>query len=550
MNVVLTPAIYLMNQLRFRTKFILLFLVSAVPLMLFGYELANTSPTERNGYLNGAILLGSLLFLSYLYAAIYTAIRNKIDDLQRISREMAEGNMDGRLPMDGKDEIAEIASSINDVSNGVGQAITSVLSTVGVLANTSDKLAELNKKSGENVSIQAESIEQAAAAMTEMTATVQEVARNSSHAAEAARQADQSILNGQKIVVDAVGSINALAEDVQRAVGAIGRLESHSNNITGILDIIRDIAEQTNLLALNAAIEAARAGEQGRGFAVVADEVRSLAKRTQESTLEIQNMIEKLQHDTRETAQVMLSSGERAKHSVEQSNNTCSVLDEIAGAINSITEMNELIATAVEQQSVVAEDINSNINRISQAVEEINRDAQHAGAESVRVAAMASEVRVLLDRFHLNQKALEEKRNMQSHDQLFRWDDSFTVGVAEIDRQHKLLVDIINELHFESGQNSSYKMLERILNGLIEYTKTHFTYEEGLLAMHGYPDLEAHQAKHKKLVGRVMEFHGRVSAQDETVLEELLQFLKDWLVQHIQGTDKKYGPYLNGKGVR
>ncbi len=551
MAFLLTPAVHLMNQLRFRTKFFLLFTVSTIPLLVFGYELFNASGIDKTtGYLNAALLVGTLLLLSYLFLAIYTAIRLNINQLQESCHQMAEGDMSARLTLKSHDEMREIASSINHISDGVGQAISSVLTTVGVLAETSGKLAHLNEKSGENVSVQAESIEQAAAAMTEMTATVQEVARNSSHAASAAKQADDSILNGQKVVEEAVNSINALASDVQQAVDAIERLESHSNNINGILDIIRDIAEQTNLLALNAAIEAARAGEQGRGFAVVADEVRSLARRTQESTLEIQNMIEDLQRDTRQTAQVMLSSGDRAKQSVAQANGTCSVLDEIASAINAITEMNELIATAVEQQSVVAEDINGNINRISQAVDEINHDAQHAGSESARVAAMAAEVRMLLERFRINQKALQEKKSAQESNLLFRWDESLMVGIAEIDRQHKLLVDIVNELYYESGKNSGHEMLGRILNGLVEYTKTHFTYEEGLLAMHGYPELAPHQAKHKKLVARIMEFQGRVTANDDSVLEELLQFLKNWLASHIQGTDKKYVPFLSGKGVK
>ncbi|HFC53738.1 MAG TPA: bacteriohemerythrin [Gammaproteobacteria bacterium] len=550
MKILLMPAISLMNHLRFRTKFILLFLLSTTPLLIFGYELLGTDQGGASTIFNGGILMGGLAALSYLYLALFVAIRDKVQQLQEISSSMADGDMSHHLELDSHDELGEIASSVNNISNGVGHAIDSVLGTVEVLAETSDRLAELNQRSGENVSIQADSIEQAAAAMTEMTATVQEVARNSAQAATAAKQADDAIASGQRVVAEAVGSINSLAGDVQQAVEAIGRLENHSDNINGILDIIRDIAEQTNLLALNAAIEAARAGEQGRGFAVVADEVRSLAKRTQESTLEIQNMIEKLQHDTRETAQVMLSSGERAKESVEASNGTCSVLDEIAVSINSISEMNELIATAVEQQSVVAEDINGNINRISQAVEGINQDARHAGAESVRVAAMAAEVRMMLERFKINEKALQEKRQKQDSNTLFRWDNSFVIGVAEIDRQHKLLVDLVNELYYEVSQGAGHEMLGRFLDGLVDYTKTHFTYEEGLLAMHGYDELEAHQAKHKKLVSRIMEFHGRVSARDETVIEELLQFLKDWLAKHIKETDKRYASFLNEKGVQ
>jgi len=166
MNMLLKPAVALMNRFSFRTKFILLFLTSTLPLAIFAYELLGGDETgEGKEVFNIALLTGSLTLLSYLYLAIYAAICNTVKQLKDVSLKMAEGDMSERLSLDNKDELGSIASSINEVSNGVGQAVTSVLTTVGVLADTSETLACLNKKSGENVAIQAQNIELAAAAM-------------------------------------------------------------------------------------------------------------------------------------------------------------------------------------------------------------------------------------------------------------------------------------------------------------------------------------------------------------------------------------------------
>ncbi|NHZ69797.1 MAG: methyl-accepting chemotaxis protein, partial [Thermotogales bacterium] len=222
----------------------------------------------------------------------------------------------------------------------------------------------------EGVQRQKSEIDQVATAMTEMAATVQEVARNAATAAGAARDANEEAGSGKRVVKETIQAINSLAGEVQSASDVINQLAADSEAIGGVLDVIRGIAEQTNLLALNAAIEAARAGEQGRGFAVVADEVRTLAQRTQTSTQEIQSMIEKVQSGARNAVNVMESGREQAAGSVSKAGEAGTSLETINSAVSAINDMNMQIASAAEEQSAVAEEINRNIVNIGIVADE------------------------------------------------------------------------------------------------------------------------------------------------------------------------------------
>ena len=219
--------------------------------------------------------------------------------------------------------------------------------------------------------------------------TVQEVARNTDDAARAAQEAGTETQAGTVVVQQTIHAINELAREIESSAIVIQQLETDSEEIGSVLDVIKGVAEQTNLLALNAAIEAARAGEQGRGFAVVADEVRNLAMRTQESTRQIQEMIERLQQRAQSAVQAMEHGREQAKRSVQQAAHTDESLSKISIAVDTIASMNHQIAAAAEEQSAVAEEINRNIVNITQIAHATSTIAQESANNSHKLSAMA-----------------------------------------------------------------------------------------------------------------------------------------------------------------
>jgi methyl-accepting chemotaxis protein len=237
--------------------------------------------------------------------------------------------------------------------------------------------------------------------MNEMAATVQEVSRNAQYAADGALKADEEARNGAAVVTETIAAINSLSGNVENASEVIQRLEAESENIGSVLDVIRGIAEQTNLLALNAAIEAARAGEQGRGFAVVADEVRTLASRTQQSTSEIQEMIERLQQGSKNAVAVMEEGRRQTQAGVEQAARAGQTLQDITAAITSIRDLNTQIASAAEQQASVAEEINRSIVSINEVADETSLGMREAAMSSNQLTQYASQLQSLVERFEV-----------------------------------------------------------------------------------------------------------------------------------------------------
>lgn len=359
--------------------------------------------SERNGIVANliimlvAILVAFVVFTWIVQKLIVKPSRSLREDLARL----ASGDFTQPIVSTSKDEVGQIADSARQLQQGLGETIGHLTRASHQVADSSRQLTEVAEQTSEGVSQQREQTEMVATAVNEMVATVQEVTRNASQAAESAHSADQEARNGKQVLNSTTESINLLVSDVEQAARVIHELEEHSNAIGSVLDVIRGIAEQTNLLALNAAIEAARAGEQGRGFAVVADEVRTLAQRTQQSTSEIQSMIEQLQSGSHAAVDVMSNSRSRASSTVEHANEAAQALDTIVSAISTISDMNAQIATAAEEQSAVAEEIGRNITTISQAAEQSAQSVEHTARSSEELAGLANQLQQLSQRFQI-----------------------------------------------------------------------------------------------------------------------------------------------------
>ncbi|MBV7553634.1 methyl-accepting chemotaxis protein [Pseudomonas sp. PDM28] len=346
----------------------------------------------------GLVIAGIGLLVIWLVGhGIARPLKQMVAMLDDIAQ--GEGDLTRRLTSDRADELGSIAKGFNTFLAKLQAMITQVVTSVQSVSDSSEHTADIAIRTNTGVHKQMAEIDQVATAVQEMTATAQDVARNATQAAQAASHADQAASQGMQIVRDTSNSIGALAVEIGRAVGVVQTLAKDSENINAILTAIRGIAEQTNLLALNAAIEAARAGEQGRGFAVVADEVRNLAQKTQKATEEIQAMIQQLQQGTRDVVRVMEDSQNRTDESVLHASKAAEALETITQAVSVINDMNTQIASAAEEQSAVADDINRNVINIGQVANEVAGGADESSAASADLTKLAEQQRRLINQF-------------------------------------------------------------------------------------------------------------------------------------------------------
>ncbi|WP_455207684.1 methyl-accepting chemotaxis protein [Kaarinaea lacus] len=351
-------------------------------------------------------LVGFLLIVGVLVGFagsffISRAIVSPLAETKSAMEDIASGNGDltKRIKVSGNDEIAQLANAFNHFAGKVQDIVKEVSNITTRVASASERLTVVTEETRKGADRQQQETDEVAIAVNEMAASGQEVARNANAAADAAHNADVAADNGRQVVGHTIEAIDSLAREVKEAGVVIDRVEKDSESIGGVLDVIKGIAEQTNLLALNAAIEAARAGEQGRGFAVVADEVRTLASRTQQSTAEIQTMIERLQSGTRDAVSVMDQSREMAEATVGQAAKAGTSLEEINSAVTTIKDLNSQIACSAEEQSAVAEEINQKVVRISDITDQTAAGAQQTSSASNELNQLAETLKLLVGQF-------------------------------------------------------------------------------------------------------------------------------------------------------
>jgi methyl-accepting chemotaxis protein len=350
----------------------------------------------RNAILAGVSL--AILLVGFAGYRMVRSIAQAVDAVREAMVRGAEGDLTARVDYHGA-ELKRVIAAFHQMSDRLRDVMGEISGSSTHVATAAEELSAITTQSNAGIRQQQIETEQAATAMSEMSATAQEIARNAAQAADAAREADRAATQGGQVVLQTVETIRVLAGEMENTGLAINKLEADSAGIGVILDVIRGVADQTNLLALNAAIEAARAGEQGRGFAVVADEVRTLASRTQQSTLEIQKMIEGLQAGARTAVQAMTQGSGQMQRGVQQAEEAGAALEAIARSVTNITDMNTQIASAAEEQSSVVEEINRNIVAISQLSNQATSGSQQTAVASTELARLAAQLQGLVARF-------------------------------------------------------------------------------------------------------------------------------------------------------
>lgn len=362
-------------------------------------DTANTSLISTGIVL--AIVVTILLFATAI--PIVRGIKQSIDDVVRSLKDIAQenGDLTVRIETKSEDEIGDLVYWFNQFMDKLQGVVRDVVEASLPLSNLAQNLRGVTEETQRTIDVQQLSATNAKRAVDTMSGSVDGVAHSAAQAANDANEATNAASEGRQIVQKTVTSIQQLADNVRETADVIARLEADSNKVGSVLDVIKGIAEQTNLLALNAAIEAARAGEQGRGFAVVADEVRTLASRTQQSTEEIQNTIEQLQSAAHSAVEVMARGTEQATSSVETANHAGSSLETITSTIGRINQMNEQIAQNTEEQRSVAIDIVRHVDEIHERTEQTASRSGELGSMCNELADLAQHLESIAKQFRV-----------------------------------------------------------------------------------------------------------------------------------------------------
>jgi methyl-accepting chemotaxis protein len=356
---------------------------------------------ERTQMIVGAIIVASLILTLVLAMALTRSIVRPIQQALDVARTIASGNLTTPIAHRGKDEPAQLLAALATMQDNLRATIRGISDSSQQLASAAEEMSSVMEESTRSLQSQNDEIELAATAVTEMSAAVDEVASNAVSTSEASRASDADSQHGHQQVTETIESIQGLVSEVMHASTQAQGLATQAQDISKVLEVIRGIAGQTNLLALNAAIEAARAGEAGRGFAVVADEVRSLAQRTQDSTQEIEEMISGIQTGTQNTVGALQNSANRAEQTLERASGAGQALEKITAAISQINQRNLVIASAAEQQSLVAREVDRSLVSIRDLSTQTAAGATQTSAASQELSRLAVDLNGLVTRFVL-----------------------------------------------------------------------------------------------------------------------------------------------------
>lgn len=350
-------------------------------------------------YIVASTVVLSVFIISLLSVTIIRRINLASQQLEETSNIIARGDLSQRINLTGNDEFTYIANYVNQIVDSFQNVVKSTRQSTSQLARSAEENSAVAMQTKQNVVEQQQQTQLIATAIHQFSATVHEVAQSAGTALQVSEHADNAATKGQNVVKESIAMIENLANEMQESVAAMQSLAQHTEEIGSVIDVIQSISEQTNLLALNAAIEAARAGEQGRGFAVVADEVRSLASRTQQSTMEIQQTIQNLQQGSRDATQRLVEGSEHAQNTAKEAQKAGDALADITASVEQMNGLNTQIATAAEEQTSVTEEINRNIISISDISNQTAAGAEQSSAASDELAQLADTMQAEIEAF-------------------------------------------------------------------------------------------------------------------------------------------------------
>jgi len=484
------------------------------------------------------MMLAGLTISTILAWLASNAIAKPLQKLAQNAEQVASGDLRVNIELDSKDEVGQLGASFERMINSLREMIGTLTDTSAQISQSSSVMsidAAKMSSGAEDVASQAITV---ATASEEMSTTSGDIAQNCQMAAESAKRANEAAAHGASVVEESISVMRRIAAKVQSTAATVDTLGQRSDEIGVIVGTIEDIADQTNLLALNAAIEAARAGEQGRGFAVVADEVRALAERTTRATREIGQMIKAIQLDTKSAVSAMDEGVAEVEQGTTEAARSGEALLRIQEEINAVTMQVHQIATAAEEQTATTSEISSSIQQITTIAGDTVESSRNTASSSSLLSRLSEELQKLVGQFKLSEDG-----------KLINWSRSYSVGVSRMDDEHKRLIDIINSLYAAMRAGRSNEAIGSILNELVEYTKTHFNHEEKLMQECKYEGYPQQKAAHEALIRQVVEIQGKY--KDGTALgQEVMNFLRDWLIKHIQGMDSQYGKTMNKCGYK
>ncbi|MCM0083586.1 bacteriohemerythrin [Geomonas sp. Red32] len=447
-------------------------------------------------------------------------------------KEMTQGNADltQRIPITRQDESGELAKAFNGFLDNLQAVIGNVRKCSTNVAEAAFDIRKRTEEMTAGAELVAGEAAGVATAGEEMAATAGVIANNCMMAVDSSRTTASYAQEGRQVVDNTIAVMGQIARQVESSATTVGVLGDRSHQIGDIIGTIEDIADQTNLLALNAAIEAARAGEQGRGFAVVADEVRSLAVRTTKATQEITGMIKAIQQETQGAVEAMNQGVLQVQEGTEEAARSGSSLGQILAQVDQVTSQINQIAQAAGEQTSTTSEISANIDRITGL----------AGRECEQATSLAQAAA------ELNRLAEEMISSINHFQTIIKWNNWMSVQVPQFDDAHKKLIAMIGELNDAFTRGHGDREIIRILSGLATYCVEHFGDEERLMVQHRYPDYELHKKIHDTFVQKVQETivdfeNHRVSPAT------IMDLLSGWLMGHILKVDKEYTEFFTKK---